>query len=67
MRKTILALGAGGSLLSDNKVPETLPSGEADPGLVFGNGGDAGPAIEAFVSALGRHRHPERETDPPRI
>ena len=46
-------------------VPLTLPDGGADPGLVLGAG--AADAIDTFVQAVARHRHPERETDPPRV
>jgi len=40
-----------------------LPSGAADPGIV--TGADAA-AFDAFATAVARHRHPERETDPPK-
>jgi len=65
--KTMLALGASAAVLERLGIPLTLPGGEADPGVLF-----ADPRAEAlwtkdFVAALGRHRHPERETEPPRI
>ncbi len=64
--KPILILGAGTSLLDAAGVPPTLASGAADPGLVRREEGDA-DAVEAFITALTRHRHFERETDPPMV
>ena len=61
--KTILALGASEALLQKAGVSPTLPSGEPDPGVIVG-GADA---IGRFIEAVGKHRHPERETDPPRV
>ncbi|RZL87467.1 MAG: catalase [Variovorax sp.] len=65
--KTILALGASASLLADARVPDALPSGEPDPGILRGEGRDIQPTIDAFVASLARHRHPARETDPPQV
>jgi catalase len=48
-------------------IPTTLLSGEADPGLVLVAADDVDDGIEAFIAALGKHRHFERETDPPRV
>jgi catalase len=61
--KTILALGASAALLDEAGVPATLPSGEADPGLVRTD--DAKAGVAQFVRGVARHRHFERETDPP--
>lgn len=63
--KTILVLGAGAELLCIAGVPEALPNGEADPGLILTS--DAAAGAEAFIAGLARHRHPERETDPPAV
>ncbi|HEV6966920.1 catalase [Roseateles sp.] len=63
--KPILALGAGEGLLRAAGVSASLPSGAADPGIVIDKDADSG--VEAFISALARHRHFERETDPPRV
>jgi catalase len=63
--KPILVLGAGTSLLEKAGIPAALPSGEADPGLLFGLG--KGDSADAFVAAIARHRHYERETDPPLV
>jgi catalase len=59
--KAILAMPASRALLDAAGVSLTLPSGEADPGIVVGEG------VEVFVKAIARHRHPERETDPPLV
>ncbi len=68
--KTMLALGAAQGLLEAAMIPTELENGEADPGIVLaeaGTDGEADRAAKAFIAALGRHRHPERETDPPRV
>ena len=66
--KTILALGAGGTLLDKCGVSNTLPSGAEDPGIVrWADSADVDQAADAFIDAVARHRHPERETDPPLI
>jgi catalase len=65
--KSILALGSGGKLLDAANIPTKLASGEQDPGLLLVNGDDADTAIERFAAAIARHRHFERETDPPRV
>jgi len=63
--KPILALGDADALLSAAGIPPTLPDGRPDPGLIVPGAGDSG--TEAFIAALGKHRHFERETDPPRV
>ncbi|MDO9033319.1 MAG: catalase, partial [Hydrogenophaga sp.] len=59
--KTLLALGASKALIAQAGVSPTLASGEADPGIVIGAAAKAAPAVADFITALGRHRHPERE------
>jgi catalase len=59
--KTILALGASKALIEQADVATTLASGEADPGMVIGSVAKVEHAVAAFISALGKHRHPERE------
>ncbi len=59
--KTILALGASQALLERAGVTATLPDGQADPGIVLGVNAAAEPAAARFITALGKHRHPERE------
>ncbi|MEP6556929.1 MAG: catalase [Burkholderiales bacterium] len=63
--KTILALGASQLLLGTASLPMQLPDGSADPGLLLAD--DANQAIKPFFAAMAKHRHPERETDPPRV
>ncbi len=63
--KAILALGAAQSLLADAGIPLQLPGGGDDPGLIQGAPSPA--VMKAFVAAIARHRHPERETDPPAV
>ena len=65
--KTILALGASQSLLADAGLPMTLPDGGADPGLLLGEMKQLATATTDFIAAVGMHRHPARETDPPRV
>jgi catalase len=63
--KTILAFGAAVAVLEKAGIPKALPSGKADPGVIIAEQGAS--ARKAFISALARHRHPERDQDPPPI
>jgi len=63
--KTILVLDGAG-LLEKAGIPSTLPSGQPDPGLVLGQGTDTS-VLDAFVEALAKHRHFDRESDPPLV
>ncbi|HZK80475.1 MAG TPA: catalase, partial [Humisphaera sp.] len=63
--KTILALGASSTLLEKAGIPKKLPSGQLDPGILIGDLSPGGSNGKAFVAAIGKHRHPERESDPP--
>ncbi|HXI54725.1 MAG TPA: catalase, partial [Polyangia bacterium] len=63
--KAILALGAGADLLENAGVPATLPTGAPDPGVLVGRQAGAGDLIAKFVAAVAKHRHHERELDPP--
>jgi catalase len=63
--KTLLVLGAGAALLKAAGVPETLPNGKADPGIL--KAADADKGARAFIEAVARHRHFERQTDPPGV
>jgi catalase len=60
--KTILALGASQALLDRVGVKETMKNGERDPGILNAHLAMAEKAIKGFLTALGKHRHPERET-----
>jgi catalase len=59
--KTILALGASVALMERAGAMPTLASGAVDPGIVIGTAAQAEQAVADFITALSRHRHPERE------
>jgi catalase len=61
--KTILALGASRELLERAGIPGRHSS---DPGLLLKAANDPA-ASRAFMAALAKHRHPGRETEPPRV
>jgi catalase len=63
--KPILALGEAEAVLAAAGIPQTLPDGHPDPGLIVPSNGEGG--TEAFIAALRKHRHFDRETDPPRV
>jgi catalase len=63
--KTLLIMGTGSALLQKAGISRSLPSGEADPGLIVPKAGRDGAS--AFIAALGKHRHVERDQDPPLI
>jgi catalase len=65
--KPILALGAGADLVENAAIPAVLPSGEPDPGMLIERDGAAAKLLPTFVKAIGRHRHHEREMDPPEV
>jgi catalase len=65
--KTILALGASRQLIEGAGASVTLPDGSDDPGVLLAEVDDIEEAIMAFVDAVARHRHWERETDPPMV
>jgi catalase len=65
--KPILALGAGGDLVESAGIPKRLASGEADPGLLVEKDVSASKALSIFIKAVARHRHHEREMDPPGV
>jgi len=63
--KPILALGAGAQLLKACGIDPALPNGKPDPGvLAVSNARTAG---DDFMSAIAKHRHFARETNPPRV
>jgi len=65
--KPILALGAAAALVENAGVPMVLASGNPDPGLLIGEHGAGVAALPGFVAAIARHRHHEREMDPPAV
>ena len=65
--KPILAYGSGSDLLTKAMIPQKLPDGSADPGLILGDPANADAALDAFKTALSAHRVFARETDPPSV
>ena len=65
--KPILFLGAAAGLLKAAGIPVTLPSGGVDAGLLRYRAEETQAALTSFIDAVSKHRHFERETDPPRI
>jgi catalase len=65
--KPILVLGASSQLLDKAGISTTVPSGKADPGLVLGTADGSDSLADAFIAALGKHRHFARETEPPLV
>ena len=63
--KPLLALGEGTGLLRACGIDEALPDGQEDRGVIVG--GTATTTVDAFLEALAKHRHFDRETDPPRV
>jgi catalase len=65
--KTILALGNSSKILAKAGISLMLASGEPDPGLLV-EGHEGAPANgESFIAAIARHRHVERDRDPPPV
>jgi catalase len=65
--KTILALGDSSRVLEKAGIPLALPSGDDDPGLLIEGQGGREANAQAFIAAIGRHRHVERDQDPPLV
>jgi len=65
--KTILLLGSAAKLLDRAGIPATLPSGKPDEGLLTMAAKPVGEAEAAFSKGLARHRHFERDNDPPMV
>jgi catalase len=65
--KTLLVLGSSSELLEKAGIPFTLPTGEPDPGLLIEAQDDSYASPEAFIEAIGKHRHPARDQDPPLV
>ena len=62
--KTILALGASRQLLKNAGIALAKDGRGRDGGLLVVDAG-AKKTAHTFMSALAKHRHPERETEPP--
>jgi len=65
--KTILALGTAKTLLDKAGIANTLASGKPDSGIVLANVDTLDDGTAAFIAAAGKHRHPERDMDPPPV
>jgi len=63
--KAILALGAGSKLLDAAGIPAAGKGKPADAGVLRHSGG--GDAASAFIAAVAKHRHFERQVDPPPV
>jgi catalase len=64
--KPLLVLGEGRELLQRAGIPFATGDAPADPGLIV-ESTVTPPVADAFLAAIARHRHFERETDPPRV
>ncbi|MFT4173032.1 MAG: catalase [Rhodocyclaceae bacterium] len=65
--KPVLLLGEAVGLVMAADIPDTLPDGNPDAGLIEAAVPDLKDALSGFKSALAGHRLYERETDPPRV
>jgi catalase len=65
--KPLLGIGAGSTLLDSAGAAAQLMSGEADPGVLTFEEGEAAKALREFQAALAKHRHFMREVDPPLV
>jgi catalase len=65
--KTIFTIGAASLLLEKAGISATLASGEADSGLISAPARGHARQTAAFLAAIGKHRHPARDSDPPII
>ena len=66
--KPILALGAGTDLVENAGVPATLAVRRAGPGFAVASPKtSAEEALPQFIKAIAKHRHHEREMDPPAV
>jgi catalase len=61
--KSILALGAGADLLEK----ASIVTKDGDPGLISTSASAHSKAIQEFITAIAKHRHYERDLDPPPV
>ena len=62
--KAILALGASRTLLELAGIPASMGK---DPGILLAERNKAADAAPAFIAAIAAHRHPSRDSDPPKV
>ncbi|MBK7860658.1 MAG: catalase [Archangiaceae bacterium] len=65
--KPLLLLGEGADLAENAGVSSRLRNGELDPGVLDGRNESASKMLPRFIQAIARHRHHEREMDPPEV
>jgi catalase len=65
--KPILALAEGADLVENAGAPAMLPSGEKDPGMLVERNASASQVLADFIKAISKHRHHDREIDPPAL
>jgi catalase len=65
--KSIWVMGESSKLLQKAAIVADVPSGDRDPGLLLAPAANAKTTLAQFIEAIGKHRHPQRESDPPRI
>ena len=65
--KPLLVFGKSAALLEELGVPQTLPDGREDTGLISTGDDSPAAALKKFKAAIAGHRVFDRETDPPRV
>ncbi len=65
--KTILALGTSSKMLDQAGIRKEFADGKPDPGLIVQSSADYAVETQAFIAAIARHRHPERDRSPPPV
>ncbi len=65
--KPILSLGAGTDLVEKAGAAMLLSSGERDPGMLGGSNAEVEKVMPQFIKAMAKHRHHDREMDPPLV
>jgi catalase len=65
--KTLLLLGDAAQWLAKAGLPTGPDGGKQDPGVLIHDAKRGEVNAQAFIAAMGRHRHFERDQDPPRV
>jgi catalase len=65
--KSIWVMGESSKLVQKAAIVGGVPSGDRDPGFLMAPAAEAKTTLPRFIEAIGKHRHPQRESDPPRI